>query len=164
MNKLRTLIVLVGLSLTAACATEPEKILKPDATALTAPLRVGVSQDMVFGYRATKVTVSKNGTALDDVACTLEGTEFVTDLVASTTVNLPSFGPDSKPIRLTCAHDGEEVQKLYSAVNLSLKARKGNAAVTGILISPIVGAALAAEGGQVKSDDAFGYDDIELKF
>ena len=163
MTTFRLMIAAVAMASLAACSTTSDKILKPESDATGMGLRAGVAKESIVGFRATDIKVLDGTKELSDIPCLLEGTEFVANFKAPATLNIPSFGKDSKPVRLTCTVDGAKHQKVYPAVNLSAQARKSNAVATGILISPIMGGVMAADAAQERVDDAIGYADIELK-
>ncbi|WP_049641258.1 hypothetical protein [Candidatus Rhodobacter oscarellae] len=163
MQKFCTLTLIAALSFTAACSTKSEKILAPESEATNITLRSGQSRDAILGFRATEVVVTSNKEELEAVPCRIDGTEFFAEFTAPATVNLPSYGPDSKSIRLSCEVEGQKAEKVIAAENLSAAARQGNSVATAVLLSPIVGVAMAASAGKHKDGDAYGYKDIKLE-
>lgn len=147
----------------SGCATTSDTLLVPKTEAGSVIFTTKSAADGILGYEAVEVTVKQDGNDLTDVACTLDGSGYSAEFTAPATLNLPSYGPETKPVRLSCAAADGAYQQVFPVKNLSAEKRTSNAVATGILLSPLVGGAMAASANQTKAGDAFGYGDLALK-
>lgn len=171
-----------ALALLSACATESDpvvenrKFLTPSEKAVNVVFTSKEQAEAVIGFRSTTVIAgtreadtsgsrTRNST-LDRVKadCKIVGDGYSATLVTPSFVNMPSFGPDTKPVKMTCTYDGNSKTQEYKAVNLSAGSRDSATLAVGIVLCPICGVAAAVANNDDKAGDAYGFDLMELEF
>lgn len=181
--KLKTFVVGgAAVFFLAACAAESDpvkeqgKFLIPSDKAVDVEFTDPEQAQAVVGFRSATVIAgtksSEPGNAsrsqqatLDRVKadCTIKGDGYGATFVSPSFVNMPSFGPDTKPVTLSCTYEGKTTSKEIAPVNLSAASRDGNALVVGIVLCPICGLAVAAGNKSDKVGDAYGFELMELE-
>ena len=147
-----------------ACAENAEDIYTTQKDGRPVQLRAGIAKDKIVGERTYLVTVRRAGKTVFDAPCTLDGTEFFAKFTAPQPLNIPSFGPNSHPVRLTCIVDGTSHEQTYPVINLSARARASNAEFAGALVvrTDALSPLWSLGKGKAQEGDAYGYPHLWL--
>lgn len=155
-------LMMVSL-LCAACATKQENILKAKGSAQNVEFVSKTAQEGIVGFRATSIRVSRDGNSSIPASCDLAGDGFEAKFTTPAVVNLPSFGKQTKPVKLECLVGDETHSYTAEAKNISAENRKANAVGAGVLVGGVLGGALAAGVSGEKEEDAYSYKPITVK-
>ncbi|MFN3208798.1 MAG: hypothetical protein ACE369_07315 [Roseovarius sp.] len=178
---IRAMVAIVTLAALSACGTpdpeaEKEKYLRAKKDAVNVEFNDRAIAHSVLGFRATPVTTvlglqerfagsaisQPGGPEVVKADCELQAEGYAAAFEAPATVNMPSFGRDTGPVKLTCTRNGKSYSQTYKRVNLSQGGRTGTALAVGILLCPICGTAVAVGNSGDKVGDVYGFDSMEL--
>lgn len=106
----------------------------------------------------------RSGSAVDSVRadCKLQSSAFTATLSVPGTIELPSFGEQTPPMKISCVEQGRTNPRTYQrtikSVNRSQQQRTGNAVVSTVAFG-LVGALAASSANAVtdKTRDVYGY-------
>lgn len=132
-------------------------VLTPQARRL--PL-VGATQSKIFIAQNNE----RSGSAVDSVRadCKLQSSAFTASLSVPGTIELPSFGAQTPPMKISCVEQGRSNPRTYQrtvkSVNRSQQERTGNAVVSTVAFG-LVGALVASSANAVadRTRDVYGY-------
>lgn len=158
-----SLTLLMASLVCAGCATTQDDILKAKGSAQNVEFTSDGAQQGVVGFRATNVRVSRGGNSRTAAACDLTGDGFAATFTAPAVLNLPSYGKQTKPIRVECRVDDELHVQTVEPRNISAENRRANAVGAGVLVGGVLGGALAGSVAGEKEGDAYSYKPITLK-
>lgn len=162
MLHIRQFSALSLLVLGAACTPAIEVTTQPVDVTFTS----NASQPALTGYDATFVRSyvaegNQSKTETTGASCTFQGSGFNGLVQTPSIVNLPVFGAGSRPVTFSCTDGKATVVRQAIPYNVTSD-EKIAAGANGGLLGVIVMAGVDA--ARDKSDDAWGYRDVEVTF
>ena len=157
--------VLSSLTL-AACTSAMD--VPPEPFEYTPTTRLTPKSETVLLFRTnTKETGTKK--EIGSIPCSLAGKGFKSRFTTPALVKTPEFGPDTKPVSVTCTYKKEKRSVKIAPYNRTLaelQQNKRNAAAGNGLIGLLVASAVVGyrKGARDPSKDVYGYAPSELTF
>lgn len=158
----------LALALLAACAPTDRSQATATPGALNAAItltQAGQARPLHGTYDLALTLADSAGTRLRDGTCTLTSPLLSATMPASTTLRMPSFGPQTPPMTVTCTQGGRQKTRIVPVVNLTAQRLQARA-ITQVAMRGYLGALVTAGQADArdKTKDVWGHAPVRFDF